>query len=219
MSEKTITTPHYFRWTSEEIDDNNYRVSTTRCRGLAIQRDGYRWLFNNGDIDTGTKFLLENLQFIVPNSQLSFSVLDLGCGSGIIAMWISAYWQQKKFTSSLHIDACDISPLAVACTQHNMTKYHLKNTKVILSDILANDYFQDKAYDLILTNPPFAAGKKVVRGFLRQGYEHLAPDGQIRCVAPTNKWAKSHIAYCQTLGSVTVVAVEKWWRVRYVQKN
>ncbi|MBP7885462.1 methyltransferase [Patescibacteria group bacterium] len=141
---------------------------TTRCRGLVINRDGYRGLFNDGDIDKGTQFLLDKIDDSKLRTQdsTSLNILDLGCGSGIMPLWIMAYSEQKKIIPLPHIDACDISPLAVTCAQHNTEKY--KNIKVILSDIMTNDYFHDKQYDLIITNPPFAAGKKTVREFFRQ---------------------------------------------------
>ncbi len=214
----TSPTTHYFSWSEKPINEAWYMPLTTRCRGLVINRDGYRGLFNDGDIDKGTQFLLDKIDDSKLRTQdsTSLNILDLGCGSGIMPLWIMAYSEQKKIIPLPHIDACDISPLAVTCAQHNTEKY--KNIKVILSDIMTNDYFHDKQYDLIITNPPFAAGKKTVREFFRQWYVHLAPGGQMRCVAPTNKWAKSHIAYCETIGSVTVVSVERWWRVWYIQK-
>lgn len=129
-------------------------------------------------------------------------------------------WQQmEQFT----IDACDISPLACQVTEYNLASYkHPKlQTTVKESDILADNYFVGKQYQSIITNPPFSAGKKVVKEVIKQGYDHLSPDGVMRIVIPTKKGAKSYLERCRTEfgpASVTIQALEAGYRVRTLEK-
>ncbi len=59
--------------------------------------------------------------------------------------------------------------------------------QVLHSDVLSDIYFSDKKYHIIITNPPFSAGKSAVRLFIEQSYEHLHDDGILWMVVPTNK--------------------------------
>ncbi len=105
-------------------------------------------------------------------------VLDLGCGYGLVSAFLASQYNKGVFSSitRLSLDACDSSPLAVDITKNNLQEYagqHIDYT-ITNSDILSDLYFADKQYDVIITNPPFSAGKKVVKQFLTQAYEHLA---------------------------------------------
>lgn len=74
---------------------------------------------------------------------------------------------------------------------------------------------------MIISNPPFSAGKKVVQAFIRQSYDHLRPGGKLWLVVPTNKWAKSYIKINQEIfgaDAITIVTIEAWYRVRYSTK-
>ena len=104
----------------------------------------------------------------------------MGSGYGLVSTFIASQYLDKSYptVSSLHIDACDVSPLAVDLTQHNLAalteqeglSYHTQ-----VSDMLSDTYFSDKFYSTIVINPPFSAGKKVVKQMIQQAYEHLAP--------------------------------------------
>mgnify|MGYP000246852898 CR=1 FL=1 len=75
------------------------------------------------------------------------SVLDLGCGSGCVALALARAWPQAA------IDAVDISPGALAIARDNANRLAVDNI-----DFLAGDWFAPVAgrrYDLIVANPPY----------------------------------------------------------------
>lgn len=56
----------------------------------------------------------------------------------------------------------------------------ISNVKIWSSDIYTQVPEQD--YQLIITNPPIRAGKKVVHAILTQAFEHLQIGGQLLAV-------------------------------------
>jgi 16S rRNA G1207 methylase RsmC len=75
----------------------------------------------------------------------------------------------------MHIDACDSSSLAVDVTETNLKQQPIKNLTyhTVCSDLLSDTYFSDKKYNTIITNPPFSAGKAIVKEFIQSSYDHL----------------------------------------------
>lgn len=181
------------------------------------------WLFSAEKFDLGTRILLKHL---IVHTKDTANILDLGCGYGLVSTYITDQYKKNNYPdiSHLHIDACDSSPLAVEVTHTNLQSH--KSTPNFSfhtqdSDILSDSYFLKKSYDIIISNPPFSAGKQVVKEFIRQAYNHLRPGGRLWLVVPTNKWAKSYITINQEIfgeDAITIVAIEAWYRVRYATK-
>lgn len=76
------------------------------------------------------------------------SILDIGTGSGLIAMMVA---QRTNF--SVCIDAIDLDKEAVEQAKENVLKACLKAVNVFQSDLKMLD--DSKKYDLIISNPPF----------------------------------------------------------------
>lgn len=124
-----------------------------------------RGLFSAQEFDPGTKILLEHIDF--PQKALAMRFLDLGCGFGLVSSYIAHQYNNTR--TNIYIDACDSSALAVDVTLYNMQHYASANIQydVRVSDSLGDEYFQDKYYNYIITNPPFSAGKQVVHKFIQ----------------------------------------------------
>ncbi|MGN1394689.1 MAG: methyltransferase [Succinivibrionaceae bacterium] len=104
-------------------------------------------IFSFGELDLGTKLLLETVskeRFTDINS-----ILDVGCGTGIIGIYLSLLMPK------LEINSCDINAFAIACTIESSKINNVVNN-IFLSDMLTNA----NKYNLIITNPPFHIGKK-----------------------------------------------------------
>ena len=95
------------------------------------------------------------LSLLKPNA----SVLDIGTGSGVIACAIAA------LKPDCHVLATDISDLALAVTQRNIVRHHLKNVTTQSSDLFANIH---QSFDLIVSNPPYIVdGDPYLQGEIR----------------------------------------------------
>lgn len=82
-------------------------------------------------------------------AQQSYSVLDLGTGSGAIALAIA------KNRPDADVVASDASSAALAVAQENSRALHIKNVRFLLSDWYTE--LAAQRYTLIVSNPPYIA--------------------------------------------------------------
>jgi 16S rRNA (guanine1207-N2)-methyltransferase len=131
-------------------------------------------IFSHDRLDEGTGLLLETIDF--PSSS---RILDVGCGYGIVGLYAAAQVPTSE------IDLVDSNRLAIAASQKNLSVNKLENVKIISSDLL--DRIQEYRYHLIVSNPPFHAGKEInysiTTAFLHQAFQALEPEGQLVIVA------------------------------------
>ena len=84
----------------------------------------------------------------VYNNNSNIEFLDIGCGSGCIALSLLQIFTNSKG------DAFDISKEAVASTKFNLKKYNkIDRVKVFQRDLFK--FETNKKYDLIISNPPY----------------------------------------------------------------
>ena len=142
-------------------------------------------LFSSNDIDTGTKLFLSHLVRELDVTKYH-TLLDAGCGAGIIGITMKMLYPHLKVTST------DRDALALAFTKHNAAKNHLSLEVRAGLDSLqlasaAKGPFLDPShhslqaslqqFDLILTNIPAKAGKPVLLRFLTNGLAQLTRHG------------------------------------------
>lgn len=135
-------------------------------------------IFSLKDIDFGTRLLIENAKI------RGEEVLDLGCGYGIIGITI------KKMHSNINVTMIDINERAIKLSKENCELNNV-TAKVLQSNIFANPELHNKKFDVILTNPPFSAGKNICFQFIEQSFQHLNKNGVFQLVAPHNKGGES----------------------------
>lgn len=75
-------------------------------------------------------------------------ILDIGTGSGLIALMLAQRFEQAK------IDAIDIAPSAIQQTERNFEQSPWSE-RLRCSLSALQDYQTDTAYDLIVSNPPY----------------------------------------------------------------
>jgi 16S rRNA (guanine1207-N2)-methyltransferase len=131
-------------------------------------------IFSHDRLDEGTGLFLETIDF--PSTS---RILDVGCGYGIIGLYAAA----QALTSQ--IDLVDSNRLAIAASQKNRCVNKLENVNIISSDLL--DRIKENHYHLIVSNPPFHAGKEInysiTAAFLHQAFQALEPGGKLMIVA------------------------------------
>lgn len=94
-----------------------------------------------------TEILLD-LVSKVYNKKSNVTFLDIGCGSGCIALSLLNIFTNSKG------EAFDISREAIENTKLNLKKYNkINRVKVFKKDLF--EYKTNKKYDLIISNPPY----------------------------------------------------------------
>jgi len=106
------------------------------------------------------------------------AVLDLGCGYGAVGLFIKAFYKNQLVCLS------DINERAVEYSMLNASKNHLE-IKAVKSDLFST--FDNIFFDDIVTNPPLAAGKKLLTRLISEAFDHLNPNGALWLVAYHNK--------------------------------
>ena len=159
-------------------------------------------IFSKNELDKGSELLIETLLPI----DLGKTLLDLGCGIGVIGLTL-AY-----FTPSLNVCLTDVNTRALSLCNANANTLKLSQRVTILqSDI----YIEiEGKFDSIVSNPPIRAGKKVTYEIYKGALEHLNDGGSLYIVIRKQQGALSVKSYLEELyGNVTVLAREKGYYI------
>ena len=138
----------------------------------AVSRPG---VFAHRRIDPGARHLL-NAVDIAPDTH----VLDIGCGSGCVALGIAAR------DPSVRVHAIDSAARAVECTRAGAEANGLTNITVALE--AAGRVSDPGNYDLVLANPPYYADFRIAAMFVDAAWEALAPGGTLLIVTKQPQW-------------------------------
>lgn len=125
-------------------------------------------------VDLGTRFLLSHLPGAAP---AAVDVVDLGCGTGLLACVAARARPQARVLAS------DESAAAVASARASVAANGLDVTVVRQ---LGLEQQPDASADLVLLNPPFHSGATVHPGVARPLFTEAArvlrPGGELWCV-------------------------------------
>ncbi len=162
-------------------------------------------VFSKNKIDYGSKLLVETY---LKNKKNIKNFLDVGCGYGFISIILS-----KELNISG--EGVDINNRALKLATENAK---LNNVSVSFkeSDIYNN---VNATYDLIITNPPIRAGKKVVLKILKEGINYLNKEGELWAVIRKDQGAKSIIKELTSLTQVTIKEKSKGFYIFFLKKN
>lgn len=163
-------------------------------------------VFSKDTLDFGSRVMLETLV----NRELKGSLLDLGCGIGVIGILL------KKYKPELKVTMVDVNETAVSLAKENSKLYHQDNT-VLVSDGFTNI---DTKFDTIVSNPPIRTGKKVIYELFRQSFDYLNDSGKLYLVIRDKQGAASAVKYLQTLcEKVEIVRKEKGYWIILASKD
>lgn len=126
--------------------------------------NGHQWeisslpgVFSHGELDAGTRLLLEKLP-----SSFRGRVLDFACGAGVIGTFVISQFPNVQLTLS------DVSALALYCTALSLDDNE-RIANLVAADGL--DGIEGK-FDTVITNPPFHTGVKtnysITEDFIRR---------------------------------------------------
>ena len=148
---------------------NEYNISLKSDLGV----------FSKDKIDLGSQTLLESY-FI--NGRKNVKVLDVGCGYGLLGISLAKIM-------NCDVDMIDVNKRAIHLCKMNI-KENKVNAKVWESDIYEN--IKDK-YDVIITNPPIKAGKKIYEKIINESFNYLKETGELWFVMRNNHGVKLFI--------------------------
>ena len=182
---------HYF--TNENLP-SDIRETTSVVLGQKFTFLTDNGVFSKTELDFGTRLLLESL----PIEEFQGKVLDVGCGYGVIGIYLAK-------NTSCTVDMCDVNRRAL-----HLARTNAKDNQVDVN-IFESDAYQNVSdrYQVIITNPPIRAGKEVVYRILLGAKEHLLPDGCLYCVIHKDQGAKSTISELEKSYNVSILEKSK----------
>jgi SAM-dependent methyltransferase len=143
-------------------------------------------LFSSNDVDAGTRLLLKCIAARLDFSRLS-SVLDAGCGMGVLGISIAGAAPQARVVFQ------DRDALAVAFARENAAANGVQNADFQCG--LAFWGLGDSTFDLVVSNLPAKAGRPVLESFFRTMPHVLsrAGVGAVVIVSPLEQLARDSI--------------------------
>lgn len=143
-------------------------------------------VFSWRKVDKGTMVLAENM--VIPET--ASSLLDLGCGYGVIGI-VAAF-----FNPNLKIVMIDSSKRAIFLAKKNVEKYNLKEQVEIIQgnlyEPLKTETEEVRKFDVIVSNPPYSAGKEIVAGIISKAPLYLKKNGLLEIVGRHSKGGKMY---------------------------
>jgi 16S rRNA (guanine1207-N2)-methyltransferase len=147
---------------------------SVQVRGFDVEVRSRPGVFSWDRLDQGTARLLEVLK-IAPGD----TVLDLGCGYGLIGV-VAALLAQDTTVTLVDSDAA-----AVRAAEATLAANQVESGRVLLQD--CGTGLAPGAFDVVATNPPFHQGKgtdyDVGEKFIQQAAKLLKPGGVLYLVA------------------------------------
>lgn len=130
-------------------------------------------VFSFGKLDRATLLLIENSRI-----KSGDKVLDMGSGFGMVGITL------KCENPEISLFMSDINTRAVTFSKINARDHN------VVGDIRKGDLYEpwlDHRFDVILSNPPMAAGKAVWEKLILQAPLYLEENGSLQIVAYHNK--------------------------------
>lgn len=167
---------HYF------INDPNLKSNKKQVKytflGKEIILNSDNGVFSKDRIDFGTNVLLNSLEDL----NAIKSVLDVGCGIGIIGISLASKY------NNLNVQMVDVNEKAVSLTNENIILNKLKNCKSYVSNVYSE---VNDSFDMIISNPPIRAGKDVVHKIASEAKDYLNDKGFFYAVVQKKQGADS----------------------------
>ena len=123
-------------------------------------------VFSKDKIDYGSRLLIENY---FKSGRFGVKLLDVGCGYGFLGISANVFM-------SCDVTMLDVNKRAVHLANRNIKNLRLNNCKAIESNIYDDI---NETFDVIITNPPIRAGKKIVSEILMGAFKYLNESGEL----------------------------------------
>ena len=174
---------HYYTRTPQSASRPAECSFTYRGVDLVFETDA--GVFSRGEVDTGTRLLLEALP-----EDMHGEILDLGCGWGVIGISIARKWPETQVTMA------DVNTRALELSRKNAKR---NRAEVICAESDGMEALADRNFDAVVTNPPIRAGKQVIYKMFADAAQRLKPGGALYLVIRKQQGAESCIRYLETI--------------------
>ena len=174
---------HYYTRTPQSASRPAECSFTYRGIDLVFETDA--GVFSRGEVDTGTRLLLEALP-----EEMHGEILDLGCGWGVIGISIARKWPETQVTMA------DVNTRALDLSRKNAER---NRAEVICAESDGMEALADRNFDAVVTNPPIRAGKQVIYKMFADAAQRLKPGGALYLVIRKQQGAESCIRYLETI--------------------
>ena len=153
-------------------------------------------------LDQGTGILLDALP-----QEIRGSVLDMGCGYGALGVSLA------RANPGCTLTMADINERAVSLAVENAKR------NGVAAETLCSDGFSalsGRRFDLIVSNPPIRAGKKVIYRMFADAAGALNENGALMIVIRKQQGAPSAKAYLETLFAAVTMPLREagYWVLR-----
>ena len=177
--------------------NNPTTESREKIINSTIANENFKFYTDNGvfskeSVDFGTKTMLESFNTEKENAQ----VADIGCGYGVISIFLAKKYPTFKFTM------VDVNNRVLELSRKNIELNKIENEVEVLESSSFDNVKGN--FDIVLTNPPIRAGKKIVHKIMTDSYEHLNDQGELWVVIKK----KQGMASCKKLLEETFSMVE-----------
>ena len=197
-----MTPSHYYRPRSRR---GPRRLISDHLRGVTVEFYVSSDVFSPNEVDTGTRLLIEHAR--VPEQG---TVLDLGCGYGAIGITLA------KAYPKLRVVMVDVNPRAVELAKINARHNQVEDRVTVLRGNLYEPV-EGRVFDVILSNPPLAAGMATVEEIIRRAPQYLALGGMLQLVM--RKGANRALDLMKKIfGDARVALRKKGYTILYAKK-
>jgi len=183
-SKQLFSTPQIKTW---PLENSNMMISN------------YANVFAREKLDIGARLFIKSLPELTNNK----SVIDLGCGNGVVGLSLLAKNPQTN------ISFIDESYMAVASAQKNVQTNipeSIENSQFTVNDCLTD--IEPDSVDIILCNPPFhqqnATTDHIAWQMFRDSHRALKKGGELRIVG--NRQLGYHIKLKRLFGNEKLIA-------------
>ncbi|WP_062751238.1 class I SAM-dependent methyltransferase [Shouchella tritolerans] len=201
---------HYY--TNQPSSPHDEKTWTFTLRGESFSFTTDRGVFSKGEVDFGSRLLIETFAF----PELDGDILDVGCGYGPIGLALA------KADPSRRVVMVDVNERACQLAEKNAKENGVKNADVRFNERGLAGFEQVARYAAVVTNPPIRAGKNVVYDIYEQAYERLIPEGELWVVIQKKQGApstKQKLAELFGAENVEVKGKKKGYYVFLAKKN
>lgn len=150
---------------SRKLNDEEINKIRNCLKKIAVDKIPYQYIVNeqnfygrNFFVDRGVlipRYDTENLvEKVIEVSKKADKILDIGTGSGVIAITLAKEIEDSK------ILAIDISDSALEIAKKNIEIHNVKNVKLVKSDLFQNVNYNK--FDIIVSNPPYISNDEIV---------------------------------------------------------